>query len=90
MQPNPQDKDGRVPYVYAVTGVEWWRYTNVMIDPVAIYHGTDAQFKSTTEADRDAIAAYMPGQFIDVLKGHYTIVQVAAPDRRDRHYTRNH
>ncbi|POR47465.1 uncharacterized protein DUF3313 [Paraburkholderia eburnea] len=87
LQTNPQDKDGRVPYVYAVPGVEWRRYTNVMVDPVAIYHGTDAQFKSTTEADRDAIAAYMQGQFTDVLKGHYTIVQVAAPDTLRIHLT---
>lgn len=55
-QPNPQDKDGRL---YGVPGIEWRHYTSVMSDPVTIYHGTDAQFGSTAEADRDAIADYM-------------------------------
>ncbi|WP_213769253.1 DUF3313 domain-containing protein [Caballeronia sp. dw_19] len=87
LRPNPQDKDGRLPYLYAVPGIEWRRYTSVMIDPVAIYHGTDAQFESTAEADRDAIAAYMQSQFTDALKGHYTIVRVAAPDALRIHLT---
>jgi hypothetical protein len=87
LQPNPQDKDGRLPYFYAATGIDWRRYTSAMIDPVAIYHGTDAQFESTAEADRDAIAAYMQDQFTDALKGHYTIVQVAAPDTLRIHFT---
>ena len=87
LQPNPNDKDGRLPYVFDIPGIEWRHYTSVMIDPVTIYQGTDSQFGSTTEADRDAIADYMQDQFTDVLKGQYTIVGVAAPDTLRIHFT---
>lgn len=43
LQPNTEDKTGRVPYRYQ-TKVNWSQYNRIIVDPVTVYNGPDSQF----------------------------------------------
>lgn len=72
LRPNTQDSSGRIPYAYS-TPVEWRKYTEVIIAPVAIYRGPDGQFEKVSEEDKAALAAYMQEQFARKLAERFRI-----------------
>lgn len=78
MQPNTQDKSGRVPFSYSEP-VDWRQYPQALVEPVAIYHGADAQFKNVSDADKEALAKYMQEQFSQELSAHFNIVTRPGP-----------
>ena len=78
MQPNSQDKSGRVPYSYSQP-VDWHQYPQALVEPVTVYHGADAQFKHVSETDKDALAQYMQEQFARELSEHFNIVTRPGP-----------
>ncbi|CCF95757.1 DUF3313 family protein [Ralstonia solanacearum] len=79
LKPNPQDDSGRVPYSYS-TQVDWSRYRRVMIDPVAIYRGSDNQFGNMSEGDRAMLASYMQNRFAEKLQSSFELVRSPGPD----------
>src|SRR5713226_9567057 len=73
LQPNNNDKSGRVPYSYS-TAVDWGKYSSVMVEPVTIYRGDDNQFRKVSEEDKRVLAQYMHDQFREKLAQKYTVV----------------
>lgn len=76
---NRQDESGRVPYRYAAP-VGWRSYSRVILDPVAIYRGSDSQFDDTSEADKAALADYMQRQFVEKLSRRFQLATDPAPN----------
>ncbi|MGH6644190.1 MAG: DUF3313 family protein, partial [Bradyrhizobium sp.] len=79
LQPNVDDRSGRVPYDYS-SGISWHRYASIVVDPVTIYRGPDHQFDDIPEADRQELADYMHAEFSRTLREHFKIV--GYPDER--------
>ncbi|XBS71657.1 DUF3313 domain-containing protein [Acerihabitans sp. KWT182] len=79
LKPNTGDDADRIPYRYAEP-VAWAKYTNVMIDPVALYQGADNQFGDMKPEDRQALAKYMQDQFSEKLRARFREVNAPAPD----------
>jgi predicted RNA binding protein with dsRBD fold (UPF0201 family) len=77
LAPNPQDKDGRIPFVFSAADVDWSYYTSVMLDPVTIYHGADQQFGGASDADKSELSSYMQTQFAAAINKQYALATVA-------------
>ncbi len=90
LQKNAHD-DGHVPFLYEAPAADLTRYSAVILDPVAIYSGPDAQFGSTLRGagreGQQAIADYMRQQFAAKLASKYTLIQEPAPDAIRVHVT---
>lgn len=78
LAPNPQDETGRVPYRYA-TDANWRRYDRIIIDPVAIYRGPDAQFGKMDDDDKADLADYMQHKFLETLQPRFRLVKAPSP-----------
>jgi hypothetical protein len=76
MRPNENAKSGHDPYTYS-TDVDWRSYTNFIMDPVAVYTGTDAQFVKVTDQEKDELAKYMQQSFREKLAQRF--VPVSTP-----------
>lgn len=79
MTPNPSDRTGRIPYRYQ-TQVDWRTYDKVMLDPVAVYRGSDQQFGEMSEQDKALLAAMLQTRFVDKLRTRFTIVNTRGPN----------
>lgn len=79
LQKNPVD-DNHVRFVYSAPNVDLKRYTQIIIDPIKIYTGSDQQFGSVSEADKAEIAKYMTANFASAASMHYRVVQDPSPD----------
>lgn len=90
LQKNPQGH-GDMPLLYKAPGVDLARYSGVILDPVAIYSGPDAQFDTTFRKagpdGRKTIADYIDRQFAAKLATKYALVQAASPDAMRIHVT---
>ena len=78
LAPNPQDDTGHIPFRYA-TPVDWRSYNRVIIDPIAIYRGRDAQFGDMSEDDKAELAHAMEIAFVEKLKTRFTLTGDPAP-----------
>ncbi|CAE6755563.1 DUF3313 domain-containing protein [Paraburkholderia haematera] len=76
---NRGDDSGKVPYQYAAP-VVWSRYTQVLLDPVVVYQGTDNQFGDMKSADRAALADYMGKTFSEKLGARFHAAQQTGPN----------
>lgn len=79
LRPNPDSNGGRIPYAYK-TQTDWRAYDKVILDPVTIYNGADAQFSGISEQDKRELASYMRKTFGDSLSTRFALVQ--APGAR--------
>src|SRR5216684_341712 len=79
LQLNKNDKSGHVPFNYS-TGVEWEKYSSVIVEPVTIYRGDDNQFQKVSEEDKRILAQYMEDQFREKLGTKYPVVSSPQPD----------
>ncbi len=79
LQPNTDQESGHIPFRYS-TPVDWKKYTNVILEPVAIYQGADNQFADLAREDRQALATYMQNQFTEKLRPHFRIVTSPTAD----------
>ncbi|MFT4066370.1 DUF3313 domain-containing protein [Paraburkholderia sp.] len=79
LKQNRDDDSNKIPYRYA-TSVSWSRYTEVIVDPVAIYQGSDNQFGDLKEEDRSALADYMNKTFTQKLSGRFGITSHPSPE----------
>lgn len=66
MSPNTADDSDRIPFRYTAP-VEWSKYKSIIIEPVKIYTGSDAQFNELAQEDRRHLANYMRDKFGEVL-----------------------
>ncbi|OBZ92699.1 hypothetical protein ADU59_25280 [Pararhizobium polonicum] len=86
LQPNPEDKSGRVPYRYT-SNVDWRQYDKIIIDPVTIYSGPDNQFVKMAEKDKAVLANYMQDRFAEKLRPRFASVNSASPGTLRLHLT---
>ncbi|MGK3122548.1 DUF3313 domain-containing protein [Candidatus Pantoea formicae] len=66
MSPNSAEDSDHIPYRYSAP-VDWSKYRNITIEPVAIYSGSDGQFNGLTQDDRRQLADYMGKKFDEAL-----------------------
>ncbi|MFE0758640.1 DUF3313 domain-containing protein [Inquilinus sp. NPDC058860] len=78
LAPNPQDDTGHIPFRYA-TPVDWRSYSRIIVDPVAIYRGRDAQFGDMSEEDKAELARTMQARFAEKLKSRFALAGDPAP-----------
>jgi Protein of unknown function (DUF3313) len=79
LAPNPQDDSGHVPYRYSAP-VDWRAYNGAIVDPVAIYRGSDNQFGDMSEADKAKLANYMQIQFPEKLRSRFMLATEPGPN----------
>lgn len=58
---------------------DWTAYTSIIIDPVTVYRGPDAQFGDMKDADKTELAQYMQRRFSAALGQRFTLVDRPAP-----------
>ncbi|MBN3730717.1 DUF3313 domain-containing protein [Burkholderia sp. AU31624] len=78
LRSDPQDKSGRVPYRYALPA-DWHTYRKLILDPVAIYRGTDHQFGDLSDQDKTTLAAYMGDTFAKKLSKRFELTNTPGP-----------
>ncbi|MGL4966613.1 MAG: DUF3313 domain-containing protein [Inquilinus sp.] len=78
LAPNSQDDARHVPFRYA-TPVDWRSYSRVIIDPIVIYRGPDAQFGDMSEEDKAELAHAMVVAFVETLKTRFTLAGDPTP-----------
>jgi hypothetical protein len=86
LQPNGGPHAGRTPFAFSEQ-VDWRSYRQIIIDPVEVYHGPDADFGKIPQRGQDALAHYMHDQFARTLARTYQVVDVAGPDTLHLHLT---
>jgi hypothetical protein len=72
LRPNYGDDRSKVPYAYAAA-VVWSRYTEFLLDPVTVYHGSDAQFGDMKDEDKATLAEYAQKTFGEELGKRFQI-----------------
>ena len=80
-------KDAEAPFQYLSPTAALARYPKLLIDPVTIYAGSDAQFGDVAAEDRRAMADYMQQQFAEALGRHYQLVAAPEPGALRLHLT---
>jgi hypothetical protein len=70
LRPSQHDDSGRIPFEYK-TQVDWRRYSGFVLDPVAIYRGSDGQFDDISEDDKAFLARSMRDQFTEKLNARF-------------------
>ena len=83
LRPNTQDRSGRMPFSYSEP-VDWRQYNQVIIEPVAVYRGADAQFKKISEEDKNELAQYMQKEFTERLSEQFRVVKTGSSNTLDR------
>ncbi|MEK6348197.1 MAG: DUF3313 domain-containing protein [Burkholderia sp.] len=84
LQANHAGNSDRIPYDYS-RQVDWSQYGKLVLDPVVVYRGSDAQFGKLSPADESALADYMGKTFGKRLSGRFALVgQPAAGTLRIR------
>lgn len=82
-----QIKDDEKPFQYRNADARLGNYTKILIDPVTIYDGHDAQFGSVSTEDRHIITDYMTAKFPEILGEKFQVVQTADPAAIRLHLT---
>jgi|SRR5580700_9403585 hypothetical protein len=75
------------PYQYRDAASGLAHYTKLLIDPVTVYTGADAQFGSVAPQDRRALADYVQHRFSAALDASWQPVQTAQPGALRLHLT---
>lgn len=78
LQANPQDSRDQVPFRYS-TPVNWRAYDKVIMAPVEIYRGPDAQFGGLAEEDKVYLTRYMQTQFTEKVGKVMRLTDVPGP-----------
>lgn len=79
LRPNKDDDAARIPFRYT-TQVDWRTYTKIIIEPVVIYRGADAQFGDMSGEDKLELASYMKTQFTEKLRHRFTVATEPGPN----------
>ncbi|HEV3431917.1 MAG TPA: DUF3313 domain-containing protein [Paraburkholderia sp.] len=78
LQPNHGDDRAKVPFAYAAP-VVWSRYTQVVLDPVTVYQGADAQFNDMKDEDKTVLAGYAQKTFAENLGKRFQLHDQPGP-----------
>lgn len=78
LRPAPNDDNGRTPFAY-VTPVAWRQYHRLIIDPVIVYQGADAQFGKIPPQGQAYRARTMQDRFAARLGRDFALVDRPAP-----------
>lgn len=78
LRQNRDDRQDRVPFSVE-RPVSWGSYSRVMLDPVTIYGGRDAQFDDISLAERRELSEYMFSTFAEQLSPRFQLVHAAQP-----------
>ncbi|GAB4063257.1 DUF3313 domain-containing protein [Uliginosibacterium sediminicola] len=78
LQTNTGSQAARIPFRYE-TATKWSEYRNVIIDPVSVYRGADAQFKDISEAEKSELSRYMQEAFSKELSARFKLSRDPAP-----------
>lgn len=79
LRQNHDEDAAKVPYKYTAATV-WSRYTQVQLDPVVVYQGSDNQFGDLKADDRALLADYMGNKFSEKLATRFQIAQQPSPN----------
>jgi hypothetical protein len=79
LRQNSGDDSGKVPYKYT-TSVAWSQYTQVLVDPVAVYQGSDNQFGDMKPEDQTELANYMGKTFSEKLATRFHVATQPGAD----------
>jgi hypothetical protein len=79
LRQNHDEDAAKVPYKYTAATV-WSRYTQVLLDPVVVYQGSDNQFGDLKADDRALLADYMGKKFSEKLATRFQIAQQPSPN----------
>ncbi|QCP49584.1 DUF3313 domain-containing protein [Trinickia violacea] len=79
LQQNRDDDSSKVPYKYTAP-VVWSRYTQVLLDPVVVYQGSDNQFGDMKGDDRAELADYMGKTFSEKLATRFQLAKQPGPN----------
>ncbi|MEM5398592.1 DUF3313 domain-containing protein [Paraburkholderia unamae] len=78
LKENRDHDAAQTPFLYAAP-VLWSRYSQVIVDPVAVYRGADNQFGDLSDSDKDVLAAYMHKTFADTLSKRFDLATQPSP-----------
>jgi len=78
LQPTDGHHAARTPYAFSDTA-DWHSYRNIIIDPVEIYRGPDADFGKIPARGQEALANYMHDRFSRTLSQDYRLVERGEP-----------
>ncbi|MEX4005069.1 DUF3313 domain-containing protein [Paraburkholderia sp. EG285A] len=77
---NPDDRNGtHMPYRYALPQ-DWSRYRKLILEPVQIYGGPDAEFRHVSDAERSKLAQFMRATFAEKLATRFDLVNEPGAD----------
>ncbi|TDG02713.1 DUF3313 domain-containing protein [Paraburkholderia guartelaensis] len=77
---NPDDRDGtHMPYRYALPQ-DWSRYRKLILEPVQIYGGPDAEFHHVNAAECSKLAQFMQATFAERLATRFDLVNEPGAD----------
>ncbi len=77
---NPDDRDGtHMPYRYALPQ-DWSRYRKLILEPVQLYDGPDAEFRHVSDAERSKLADFMRAKFAEKLATRFDLVNESGTD----------
>jgi hypothetical protein len=79
LRPSADDDNGRTPFAYSVP-VDWRQYYRIIIEPVEVYQGPDAQFGKIPARGQAYLAHYMEERFTDRLLRDFEIVKRPGPN----------
>jgi hypothetical protein len=66
--------------IYRAPGIDVRKYKKFMIDPVAVYRGTDTDWGGASEAEIQQLAALVRSEIVRALGDRYPVVDVSGPD----------
>lgn len=78
LRPNHDARQDRVPYSVS-RAVAWGSYSQVILDPVMIYGGKDAQFDDISPDERRELSDYMFNTFAEQLNQRFRLVHTSQP-----------
>lgn len=78
LKENRDSDAAQTPFRYAAP-VLWSRYSQVIVDPVAVYQGGDNQFGDLSDTDKDVLAAYMHKTFAETLAKRFDLATQPSP-----------
>lgn len=79
LAPSPAGADPRQPYSFRAGDARWNDYTRVLLQPVVLYAGADAQFGDASDDDKRQVMAALRSSFEAALRRRYTIVDEPGP-----------
>jgi hypothetical protein len=76
----PSEALGRATMIYRNPNLNVRQYVKFIVDPVAVYAGTDADWGGASEEEVRRLAAFLKTELIRAIGDRYAVVTVPGPD----------